>query len=69
MSWRKEKKEHPWATNSQAKRIAKDHHKPKPKMNKTNQSSPAIQAATKDTKLIGSGMRRITYGKHKLKGR
>ena len=25
MSWRKEKREHPWATEKQAKRIASDH--------------------------------------------
>jgi hypothetical protein len=25
--WRKEKKEHPWATDTQAKRIEKDHKK------------------------------------------
>jgi hypothetical protein len=27
MSWKKEKKEHPWVTKAQAKRIASDHKK------------------------------------------
>jgi hypothetical protein len=53
MSWKKEKKEHPWASTSTAKRIASDHAKKSKhkKRVKRNNNDPM--------KLIGFGVKGI----------
>lgn len=67
MSWRKEKKEHPWATSKQAKRIASDHakqkHRPrKPQKGKgQNIATTATTAATQDLNGLYNGAARIAY--------
>ena len=64
MSWRKEKKEHPWTTTTQAKRIASDHakkeHNQTPK--KGSGTGPTQTAKTDFTKLL-KGSKRIAYQK------
>ena len=52
MSWRKEKREHPWASTATAKRIASDHaKKSKRKSTRRNSNDPM--------KLIGFGVKGI----------
>lgn len=60
MSWRTEKKEHPWASTATAKRIAKDHHtkkKPRCKVVPQKGGSPLIQARKDFTGLYGGAKR------------
>jgi hypothetical protein len=69
MSWKKEKKEHPWASTATAKRIASDHAK---KTRRHDHESPAheraekhscgpLQTAHKDFTLLDKGAKRIAY--------
>ena len=51
MSWKKEKKEHPWATKAQAKHIASDHAKKKQPKHKSSNIGPLQTANTDFTKL------------------
>jgi hypothetical protein len=59
MSWKKEKKEHPWATKKQAKRIASDHakqkHKPHHPQKSHNKVTTATQTASQDFTSLYNG--------------
>jgi hypothetical protein len=53
MSWKKEKKEHPWASTRTAKRIASDHAKKSKRRKRTRRTS------NDPMKLIGFGVKGI----------
>lgn len=62
MSWRKEKKEHPWASKKQAKRIASDHakqkHRPRRPQKGRSIVTNATSAASRDfTGLYGGAVK------------
>ena len=66
MTWRKEKREHPWASTATAKQIAKDHAKKKQHRVTHKTQSVAIQAAKKDLSLLYGKSQKIACGSHKL---
>jgi hypothetical protein len=59
--WQKEKKEHPWTSRKQAKRIATDHAKKKQEHKHFPQKggSPAVQAANRDFSGLSNGAKQI----------
>jgi hypothetical protein len=58
LSWKKEKKEHPWASTSTAKRIASDHAKKSKPEHKDSKSGP-IQTATSDFNHLHNGYKDV----------
>ena len=60
MSWKKEKREHPWASTATAKRIASDHAKKSEHKHKASSCGP-LQTANKDFTLLDNGAKRIAH--------
>jgi hypothetical protein len=60
MSWKKEKREHPWASTATAKRIASDHAKKSKPKHKGSKTGP-LQTANKDFTLLDNGAKRIAH--------
>jgi hypothetical protein len=60
MSWKKEKREHPWASTATAKRIASDHAKKTEHKHKSSKDGP-LQTANKDFTLLDNGAKRIAH--------
>jgi hypothetical protein len=62
MSWKKEKREHPWASTSTAKRIASDHAKKSKPKHHTKEIGP-IQTATIDFNKLHNGYKGVATRK------
>jgi hypothetical protein len=58
MSWKKEKREHPWASTATAKRIASDHAK-KSKPEHNGSKAGPIQTATSDFNKLHNGYKGV----------
>jgi hypothetical protein len=58
MSWKKEKREHPWASTATAKRIASDHAKKTEHKHKGSKAGP-IQTATSDFNSLHNGYKGV----------
>lgn len=70
-AWQKEKAEHPWATKTQAKRIAKDHAVKKLKVKRGKKEVATnkfriIEAAQEDFTAFYGKTKKITCGTRKL---
>ena len=58
MSWKKEKREHPWASTSTAKRIASDHAKKSKPKHKGSKAGP-LQTANTDFNKLHNGYKDV----------